>query len=66
MTYQAVSRLTETGWPVVAASVVGLFFHFGSLLVVTFSFFIKPRVTGLNVGRFADSGVWRGAKFPTV
>ncbi len=40
--YPADSRLTETGWPVVAASVVGLFFHFGSLLVITFSLFIKP------------------------
>jgi MFS family permease len=40
--YPAVSRLTGTGWPVVAASVIGLFFHFGSLLVVTFSLFIKP------------------------
>ncbi len=42
ITYPAVSGLTGTGWPVVAASVVGLFFHFGSLLVVTFSLFIKP------------------------
>jgi MFS family permease len=42
ITYPAVSRLTGTGWPVVAASVIGLFFHFGSLLVVTFSLFIKP------------------------
>jgi MFS family permease len=40
--YPAVSRLTGTGWPVVAASVIGLFFHFGSLLVITFSLFIKP------------------------
>jgi MFS family permease len=42
ITYPAVSRSTETGWPVVSASVVGLFFHFGSLLVITFSLFIKP------------------------
>jgi len=42
ITYPAVSGLTGTGWPVVAASIVGLFFHFGSLLVVTFSLFIKP------------------------
>jgi MFS family permease len=41
-TYPAVSRLTEAGWPVVAASVIGLFFHFGSLLVISFSLFIKP------------------------
>src|SRR5882672_691028 len=42
ITYPAVSGLTGTGWSVVAASVIGLFFHFGSLLVVTFSLFIKP------------------------
>jgi MFS family permease len=42
ITYPAVSRLTGTGWPVVAASVIGLFFHFGSLLVITFSLFIEP------------------------
>jgi MFS family permease len=42
ISYPAVSGLTETGWPVVGASVIGLFFHFGSLLVVTFTLFIKP------------------------
>jgi MFS family permease len=40
--YPPVSRITGTGWPVVASSVVGLFFHFGSLLVITFSLFLKP------------------------
>jgi MFS family permease len=42
ITYPEVSRLVGTGWGVVAASVIGLFFHFGSLLVITFSLFLKP------------------------
>jgi MFS family permease len=37
-----VARTAGSGWPVVAASVIGLFFHFGSLLVVTFGLFLKP------------------------
>jgi MFS family permease len=48
ITYPAVSGLTGTGWPVVAASVVGLFFHFGSLLIVTFSLYIKPLCDQFN------------------
>lgn len=33
---------TDEQWSVVGASVTGLFFHFGSLLVVTFTIFISP------------------------
>jgi MFS family permease len=48
ITYPAASSLLGTGWPVVGASVIGLFFHFGSLLVVTFSLFIKPLTEQFN------------------
>ncbi|HKX31299.1 MAG TPA: MFS transporter [Blastocatellia bacterium] len=42
MTYAAGPSVWGGGWPVVAASVTGLFFHFGSVLVITFSLFLKP------------------------
>ncbi len=49
--YATEARLAGTGWPVVGASVVGLFFHFGSLLVVTFSLFLKPLSEHFNWNR---------------
>src|SRR5262245_17221783 len=49
--YAIEGRFTGTGWPVVGASVIGLFFHFGSLLVVTFGFFLKPLSEHFNWNR---------------
>jgi len=40
--HPAESSIAGAGWRVVGASVIGLFFHFGSLLVVTFGLFLKP------------------------
>jgi MFS family permease len=36
------THLNRTAWPVVAASIIGLFFNYGSLLVVTNRMFIVP------------------------
>src|SRR5262245_46062257 len=36
------THLNRTAWPVVAASVIGLFFNYGSLLVATNRMFILP------------------------
>jgi len=49
--YFRIFRNLSSGWPVVGASVIGLFFHFGSLLVVTFGFFLKPLSEHFNWNR---------------
>src|SRR5215510_3367150 len=42
ITHPSNRRLNRTGWTVLAASVIGLFFNFGSIQRPTFSVFILP------------------------